>query len=75
MAALLFVTVGKELGGCWGVLHLHSLLVLSVLFDQGELGRQAGRRKPKARALSVVYVPKEISEDLKGREYLVEMNV
>lgn len=57
------------------MLHLHSLLVLSVLFDQGELGRQAGRRKPKARALSVVYVTKGISEDLKGREYLVEMNV
>lgn len=57
------------------MLHLHSLLVLSVLFDQGELGRQAGRREPKPRALSVVYVPKEISEDLKGREYLVEMNV
>lgn len=42
MAALLFVTVGEELGGYWGALQLHSLRVLSLLFEQGELSRQGG---------------------------------
>lgn len=42
VAALLFVIVGEELGGCWGALQLHSLRVLSLLFEQGELSRQGG---------------------------------
>lgn len=59
---------GGELGACPGSLNC-------CLFSKCCWSREVRQGKKKPQSCSVIYVVKEISGDLKRREYIIETNV